>query len=1565
MSSTKLIVVGVSGQGRSTSELIERSSVSQSDYHPQYHHRHHDQQAGGEGGGGGGREGSLVSHEDDDLIRQQLMIRRASIISSSFSSSGGTGDHDDRIHRAEEDHNIHAWSGNYNVQNDSTTTHNPNTNNSVAVCDHNHEEEEEGLELPEWAAIERLPTFRRIRTSLLLLDDPTATTATTTGNSNKINNSNSQKKKVAVIDVTKLGSAQAHVFVDRLLKKIDEDNRRLLLRLQRRLHRVGLKLPTIEVRYANLSVEAECQVVRGKPLPSLWNSVKSFVPDILNRAGGHKPSAKLKILRSVSGIIKPSRMTLLLGPPGSGKTTLLLALAGKLDQNLKATGEISYNGYKINEFVPQKTSAYISQHDLHISEMTVRETLDFSARCQGIGSRAEIIAELSRREKEAGIIPEPDIDTYMKALAAEGSKPTVQIDYVLKVLGLDSCSETIVGNDLRSGISGGQKKRLTTGEIIIGPSRVLLMDEISNGLDSSTTFQVATYLQQWTHITGSTVLVSLLQPAPETFDLFDDVILMAEGKIVYHGPRTDILDFFFSCGFKCPPRKSTADFLHEVVSRKDQSQYWYHQHRPHVSVSVEEFSDLFKQSRVGKELGEQLSQPFQRSELHKNALSFYKYSVSKLELLKACTTREWLLMKRNSFVHVFKSAQLVITALISVTLFIRGRTAAHKKKDLDITHANFYTSTIFYAIIRLLCSGIAELSLTVSRLGVFYKQRDFYFYPAWAYSIPAVILKVPFSFLDAFIWTTLTYYGIGYSPEINRVFRHFLLIFLLHQVSVSIFRLLASVFRNPSVAASSALFSLVVMLLFGGFIIPKPSLPAWLRWGFWLSPITYAEIGASINEFLAPRWQKGLDSNANLGRKVLQKHGLSYGEEFYWISVGALIGFWLIFNIAFTIALHYLQAPGRSKRIISRRTLSQEGEKSNCCNISEQTKSALSSETPDELRNTNPTDSVLPFEPMAVTFENLQYFVESPKRIRDKGFKEKKLQLLQDVTGVFRPGILAALMGVSGAGKTTLMDVLSGRKTRGVIQGDIRVGGYPKVQQTYARISGYCEQIDIHSPQITIEESVMYSAWLRLPSHIGQKTKSDFVTEVLQMIELDNIKDALVGFPGLNGISAEQRKRLTIAVELVSNPTIIFMDEPTTGLDARAAAIVMRVVKNITQTRRTVVCTIHQPSIDVFEAFDELILMKKGGQIIYSGKLGQNSSQLIGYFENIPGVAKIEENRNPATWMLDVTSASAEAQLGLDFACIYKASHLYPETKRLVRELRSPTAQGELRFATRFRQNGWEQLKACLWKKNLSYWRSPKYNLVRLTFVASTSLLFGALLWQKGQKINDEQDLFNMLGSLFILVQFMGIGNCSSILPFMATERSILYRERFSGMYSSWAYSLAQVIIEIPYVLVQTLVFLIITYPSIDFYLSADKLVWYFYTMFCTLLSFTYFGMLLVSLTPSFQVASVVASFCYTMFTLFSGFIIPAPKIPKWWIWCYWICPPSWSLRGLLSSQYGDIDTGILVFGERKAISSFMDNYFGYHHHNLKVVALVLACFPILFALVFAWATSNLNFQRR
>lgn len=221
--------------------------------------------------------------------------------------------------------------------------------------------------------------------------------------------------------------------------------------------------------------------------------------------------------------------------------------------------------------------------------------------------------------------------------------------------------------------------------MLVGPTKVLFMDEISNGLDSSTAYQIVSCLQQLAQVTDATILVSLLQPAPETFNLFDDIILMAEGRIVYQGPRDDVLEFFDSCGFKCPIRKGVADFLQEasapysvgiphfsslqaiiftyltgfqVLSTKDQEQYWHKSHQTYSYISVDMFLRKYKESPHGYKLTEELSVPFDKSKSNKNAISFSMYSLKKWALFRACMSRELLLMKRNSFIYIFKSVQV-------------------------------------------------------------------------------------------------------------------------------------------------------------------------------------------------------------------------------------------------------------------------------------------------------------------------------------------------------------------------------------------------------------------------------------------------------------------------------------------------------------------------------------------------------------------------------------------------------------------------------------------------------------------------------------------------------------------------------------------------------------------------------------------------------------------------------------------------------------------------------------------------------------------------------------------
>ncbi|KAL5742271.1 hypothetical protein ACOSP7_029003 [Xanthoceras sorbifolium] len=386
---------------------------------------------------------------------------------------------------------------------------------------------------------------------------------------------------------------------------------------------------------------------------------------------------------------------------------------------------------------------------------------------------------------------------------------------------------------------------------------------------------------------------------------------------------------------------------------------------------------------------------------------------------------------------------------------------------------------------------------------------------------------------------------------------------------------------------------------------------------------------------------------------------------------------------------------------------------------------------------------ILPFQPLTMTFHNVNYFVDMPKAIASKGVPEKKLQLLSIVNGVFSPGVLTALVGSSGAGKTTLMDVLAGRKTGGYIEGDIKISGYPKEKRTFARIAGYVEQNDIHSPQVTVEESLWFSSSLRLPIGVSKYQRKEFVEEVMRLVELDTLKNALVGLPGSS-------------MELVANPSIIFMDEPTSGLDARAAAIVMRTVRNTVDTGRTVVCTIHQPSIDIFEAFDELLLMKRGGRVIYGGKLGVQSQIMVDYFQGISGITPIPSGYNPATWMLEVTTPAIEQRLGVDFADLYR-------------------------------------------------------------------------------------------------------------------------KERAAGMYAPFSYAAAQGLVEIPYILVQTIIYGIITYFMVNFERTASKFFLYILFMFLTFTYFTFYGMMAVGLSPNPDLADVISSASYSLWNLLSGFLVAKP----------------------------------------------------------------------------------------
>ncbi|KAL9317878.1 hypothetical protein ACSQ67_014395 [Phaseolus vulgaris] len=304
-----------------------------------------------------------------------------------------------------------------------------------------------------WAAIERLPTFERLRKSLVkrVLEE-------------------SGRFNYEEVDVSNLGFQDKKKLLHAILTTVQQDNERFLRSMRERIDRVAIEIPKVEVRFENLFVEGDA-FNGSRALPTLVNSTMNAMERILGSVN-LLPSKKsvIKILQGVSGIVKPARLTLLLGPPRSGKTTLLQALAGKLDKDLRVSGRVTYCGHELSEFVPQRTCAYISQHNLHHGEMTVRETLDFSGRCLGVGTRHELL---------------------------------------------------------------------------------------------------------------------------------------------------------------------------------DQEQYWFARDKPYQYVSVPEFVSHFNNFGIGQQLSQELQVPYDRAKTHPAALVKDKYGISKLELLKACFAREWLLMKRS------------------------------------------------------------------------------------------------------------------------------------------------------------------------------------------------------------------------------------------------------------------------------------------------------------------------------------------------------------------------------------------------------------------------------------------------------------------------------------------------------------------------------------------------------------------------------------------------------------------------------------------------------------------------------------------------------------------------------------------------------------------------------------------------------------------------------------------------------------------------------------------------------------------------------------------------------
>lgn len=479
------------------------------------------------------------------------------------------------------------------------------------------------------------------------------------------------------------------------------------------------------------------------------------------------------------------------------------------------------------------------------------------------------------------------------------------------------------------------------------------------------------------------------------------------------------------------------------------------------------------------------------------------------------------------------------------------------------------------------------------------------------------------------------------------------------------------------------------------------------------------------------------------------------------------------------------------------------------------------------------------------------------------------------------------------------MDVLAGYKTGGHILGDVRINGQPKSDAVWRSIAGYCEQVDLHNPAMTVLESLVFAARMRLRpfAEIADKAKLQFAQEILELLELDEFADMLVGDEASGeGLPKHARKRLTVGVELAGNPSILFADEPTSGLDSLSASVVVSSLERAAKKQGlTVVCTIHQPSREVFEAFDNLVVLKKGGVVVYNGRV----VSLASYIQSAPDGAKyaMPQDVNPADHILEVFAGPlGEDQ---DWNQFYMASDMASEATS---KFETSSEVGTISVDTT-PQSFVSEFYIVLQRQLLSHWRTPTYMAVRFLWTVVANVLVGLLYFQNGGTKSDA-GISNVVGALFFYVNIATVPLLSAIVP-LISERAVFYRETTSGTYRRVVYGMAVQLAELPFNLGAGLLSFVIFYFMVGLDKDAERVMYFILMSLACYWVLPTFGQLFAFLSPNIGAAVGLGSLLLTLMTLTMGFLIPANKIPPWYIWIYWINPLRYLLQGMVANEVG------------------------------------------------------------
>ncbi|CAK3958660.1 ABC drug exporter [Lecanosticta acicola] len=1266
---------------------------------------------------------------------------------------------------------------------------------------------------------------------------------------------------------------------------------------------VGVVFKHLTVR--GMGLGAALQPTFGDPFLALPRLIGGLFTRGRKTVG--KPPIKT-IINDFSGVIRPGEMCLVLGRPGSGCSTFLKVIGNQRFGYESIDGDVMYGGTDAKTMLKKYRGEvlYNPEDDLHYATLSVQSTLRFALQCKTPGQE-------SRNQGESAAAY---VNNFLQA--------------VVKLFWIEHTLGTKVGNEYVRGVSGGEKKRVSIAEAMITKASTQCWDNSTRGLDASTALEYVSALRSLTNMAQISTAVALYQAGENLYRQFDKVLLIDGGRCAYYGSADEAVTYFKELGFLQPPRWTSADFLTSVTDPHERhvKEGWERR----IPRTADELGDMFLKSEQHQRNLEEIAdferearaQIEEREQQQGKATKRKNYTIPFHRQVWACTKRQFLVMVGDKQSLGGKWGGILFQALIVGSLFY----------DLQPTSSGVFPrgGVLFFMLLFNALLALAELTAAFESRPILLKHKSFQFYRPAAFAIAQTVVDVPLVLVQVLIFDIVVYFMSNLARTASQFFISLLLLFLLTMTMYAFFRAIGALSGSLDGAARITGVAIQALIVYTGYLIPPSKMHPWFSWLRWINPIQYGFECLMSNEFYnleiqcvspnlvpvgpgaTPEHQGCTIQGSTPGSAVVQgaeyiQVAYQYSRSHLWRNVGFICAFFVFF-VALTAFGMEIQKPNKGGGAV---TIYKRGQ------APKSVESAMQSggETDDVEKNTPYTATDAVPSDADSSNEKLERDRSSSEGVETVAKNEtvftwqkvnytipyqgNERKLLQDVQGYVRPGKLTALMGASGAGKTTLLNTLAQRITFGRVEGDFLVDGRP-LPRSFQRCAGFAEQMDVHESTATVREALRFSAKLRQPREVPLREKYEYCETILQLLEMENIAGATIGTVG-SGLNQEQRKRLTIGVELASKPELLmFLDEPTSGLDSGAAFNIVRFLRKLADAGQAILCTIHQPSAVLFEQFDELILLKSGGRVVYHGELGNDSRRMLDYFEG-NGAKKCPPQANPAEYMLEAIGSGNPDYNGPDWGDTWAASAekqaRTEEIQSMSEQRRNAPVSDNLKDQREYAMPIWTQVSSTTYRNFVAYWRSPEYLIGKFMLHIFTGLFNTFTFWHLG---NSQIDMQSRLFSIFMTLT-ISPPLIQQLQPRFLNLRNIYQsRERNSKIYSWVAFTTAAVVPELPWSFLAGTMYWCCWYWATWFPrgTSASASMWLFIALFEVY--YVSFGQAIASFAPNELLASILVPLFFLFVVSFCGVVVPYAGLPYFWrSWMYWLTPFHYLLEGMLA----------------------------------------------------------------